>query len=492
MIVRSVVCSLVLALPFVATAQASRASTGEFSGTEVPVVRVWIPNTLNFRYGQMVPVSFEVSEAAHVAVFRIDGRGRMQVLWPQRNSLQTAAKSGHEYRVSSPYSAYGAFTADYELGQGMVIAIASPDPIDLSAFRRYRNDANFYHYANLQQPYVGGVTSIVDRLSQELLYAPDSPYDFDVAFYSSSGGSRYSALCSGYSRYPRWGWTTYSAWFAGSPSLGYLDDCYNRGYYGGYLAYCSAWHVFYGYFDSQWCRFGNPWWQSTPGPIAGTPQPQPRPSNADMIDTIMSRPVALERNGDQSASGGTSGGNGSTKVVIMEPVRDPPNGTLGVTADENDAISLPARVRREPAEPTRGGVGFNTREEGFARSPGSGIRADDPRDDSKPGRTPGTAFMPPVREPPRPVTVWRDTDRGNGGSSYSAPQRWERPTMSQPTHPGGGSSSGHIDRGSTSTGTSSPASTGATVTPRTDASVTKSDGGTKASDAKTTGERKPQ
>jgi hypothetical protein len=447
---------------------------------------------LHFSYGQQVPVSFEVSEASHVAVFRIDGRGRMQVLWPQRNSLQTAAQSGREYRVSSPYSAYGAFTADYELGQGMVIAIASPDPIELSAFRRYRNDQNFYHYADLQRPYTGGVGSIVDRLSQEILYASDSPYDFDVAFYSSTGGSRYSAFCSGYYRYPRWGWTTYSAWFAGSiSSLGYLNDCDNRGYYGGYLAYCSAWYGFYGYFDSQWCRFGNPWWQSAPGPIAGTPQPQPRPSNADMIDTIMSRPVALERNsGDQSAGSGTSGGNGTTKVVIMEPVRDGPNGTRWLTADENEAISLPARFRRESTEPSRGGVGFNTRDEGFVRSPGSGVRVDDPAD-TKPGRTPGTVFMPPVREPPRPLTVSRDNDRDRAGSRASP--RWERPTLSQPTHPGG--SSGQIDRGSTSTGSSSPSTGSAapTVTPRTDASVTKTDGGSsKASDTKTTGERKPQ
>ena len=497
MIVRSVVCSLVLALPLLGTAQSSgaRPGTPDLSGAEAPVVRVWIPNSLHFSYGQQVPVSFEVSEASHVAVFRIDGRGRMQVLWPQRNSLQTAAQSGREYRVSSPYSAYGAFAADYELGQGMVIAVASPDPIELSAFRRYRNDQNFYHYADLQRPYTGGVGSIVDRLSQEILYALDSPYDFDVAFYSSSGGNRYSAYCTGYYRYPRWGWSTYSAWFAGSlPSLGYLDDCYNRGYYGGYLAYCSAWNAFYGYFDSQWCRFGNPWWHAAPGPIAGTPPPQPRPSNADMIDTVMSRPVALERNnGDQSAGSGTSGGNGTTKVVVMEPVRDPPNGTRWLPADENEAISLPARFRREPGEPSRSGGGFNTRDEGFARSPGTGIRADDPRDDSKPGRTPGTAFMPPVREPPRPVTVWRDTDRSNGGSSYSAPQRWERPTSAEPREPS--RSADRIDRGSTSTGSSSPSagSGSATVAPRTDASVTKTDAGSsKASDAKTTGERKPQ
>ncbi len=489
MIARSLVCGLVLALPLLANAQAPRVrwSTADYSGAEAPIVRVWIPNTLNFRYGQLVPVSFEVSEAAHVAVFRVDGRGRLQVLWPQRNSLQTAAQAGREYRVTSPYSTYGAFTADYELGQGMVIAIVSSDPIDLSAFRRYRNDAALSYYnANFQRPYIGGITNIVDRLSQETLYAPDSPYDFDVAFYSTSGRNRYSAICDGYDRYPRWGWTTYSAWFAGSSPFGYWDECDGRSIYGGYLTYCSTWSAFYGYYDSRWCRFGNPWWQPAPGPIAGTPQPQPRPPNADMIDTIMSRPVALERNnGDQSASE-TTGGNGTTKVVVMEPVRDPPNGTRWLSDDENEAISLPARFRRETREPSRSSGGFSTRDEGFTRSPVSGLRVDDPRSGDRPGRTPGSAFMPPVREPPRPVSVWRDN-----GSTYTSP-RWERPTSSEPREPS--RSSDRIDRGSTSTGSRSPSagSGGATVTPRTDASVTKTDGGSKASDAKTTGERKPQ
>jgi hypothetical protein len=371
----------------------------------------------------------------------------------------------------------------------MVIAIASPDPIDLTAFRRYRNDPALYQYVNdAQRRYLGGVKHIIDRITQEILYAVDSPYDYDVAFYSVTGSGRYfaSSYCDaafGYmypgSRFYR----AYSTW--GSP-LGDWDDCYGSRYY-GYYAYCSAWRSFYGAFDSNWCRLGNPFLPTMPGPVAGGPQPQPRP-NTDMIDTIMSRPVdsypLIDRKGEPTT-------NGTTHVVVMQPVREPPNGTRWLSDDEADAISLPARFRREPGDPTRSGRGgrINTRDEGYTRSPGSGLRVSDPNmGDRPPARAPGSAFMPPVREAPRP-TVWRDNRRDD---SNPAPQRWERPRVSEPRSPSRDSDS-RIDRSSTpSGGSSSPSpSTGAsTVAPRTDASVTKTD--SKASDSKTTGQRKPE
>ncbi|MGQ0639169.1 MAG: DUF4384 domain-containing protein [Gemmatimonadaceae bacterium] len=490
MIARWFVPALVLALPLVTEAQAPRArwSTAEATGAEAPAVRVWIPGSWSLRIGQPVGVSFEVSEAAHVAVFRVDGSGRLMVLWPERNGLQTAVRAGREYRVRGPRSNYAAFAADYEIGQGMVIAIASSDPIDLSTFRRYRNDQAYYRYASVQRPYIGGVKSVVDRVTQEILYAINSPYDYDIAFYSVTGHSFYaSAYCDnhftyfGGVRYPR----AYGDWGSAYGYSGF-DDCYRSSLYHGYLAYCSAWYAFSGFSDSNWCRFGNPFWPSTPGPIAGGPQPQPRP-NTDMIDTIMSRPVdkypIIDRNTEQPSTG-------TTRVITMEPVRHAPNGTRWLPEDDSHAISIPSRFRREPGDPGRQGGRINTREEGFTRSPGTGIRVSDPSAGNRPTppeRSPGNAVMPPVREVPHPTT-WRDGDRD--GSNHAAPQRWLRPSTSEPRSARPSSGSDRIDRGSTPAGTSSPSTGGATVTPRTDASVTKTE--TKAPDAKSTGERKPQ
>jgi hypothetical protein len=90
--------------------------------------------------------------------------------------------------------------------------------------------------------------------------------------------------------------------------------------------------------------------------------------------------------------------------------------------------------------------------------------------------------MPPVRQSPRPEPVWRDNDGPNRGGTPA--QRWERPVSAEPRSPGS-SGSGHIDRGS-KTGT------GAVVTPRTDASVTKTSE-TKSPETKPPPpERKPQ
>src|SRR5688572_7506354 len=104
MIARWISPAFVLALPLLANAQAATAPRARWSTAtpqeyrdEGPLVRVWIPGTWSFRYGQPVAVSFEVSEASHVAVFRVDGNGRLTVLYPQRNSLQTAVRAGREY-----------------------------------------------------------------------------------------------------------------------------------------------------------------------------------------------------------------------------------------------------------------------------------------------------------------------------------------------------------------------------------------------------------
>lgn len=223
MIARRLFPALVLALPGVVGAQSPN-----YVGAEAPLVRVWIPGTWSFRFGSPVPVSFEVSEASHVAVFRIDGRGHLMVLWPQRNRLETAASPGREYRIASPQFATAAFQADYEFGQGMVIALASPDPIDLSALKKYRNENAYNYRAAYQQPYQGAVKNIVDRITQEVLYAPDSPFDFDVAFYTSQGATnRHGYACDAfyggaYGSYRRPRYATYLI----SSALGVWDDCF--------------------------------------------------------------------------------------------------------------------------------------------------------------------------------------------------------------------------------------------------------------------------
>lgn len=436
-------------------------------------MRVWIPGSAGFRFGQPVSVMFEVSEDAHAVVLRVDGSGRLSVLWPQNRNLQTAARAGREYRITGPYSSVAAFNADYEYASGMVIAIASHDPIDLSAYRRYRNDQSFWHYAGGQRPYYGGVRRVLDRITQEVLYAPDSPYDYDIAFYSVAGRGFYSnasfyASCQyDFIGYPGL-YNRSHTWWGASGFSGWVDDCYGSAFSRAYLAYCASWVVSTGYIH---CPSWNPSWPVPP--VAGTPQPQPPKPNTGMIDTIISRPVAQQPTT-----------NGTTHIVRMEPVRDPPNVTRWLPESENDAISIP-RLRRganEGREQSRGGDRINTRDEGFTRSPGTTIRTADPRaGDPPPDR--GTTYMPPVRHAPR-EPMWRDNDRPDRGAT--PPQRWERPASSEPGEPRHRPSAGSgVDRGST-TGTG-----GAVMTPRTDASVSKTSE-TKTSETKPPPERKPQ
>lgn len=484
MIARWLAPTLALALPLVVPAQQTapraRWSQQQSAEDDGPRVRVWLPGGGSFRYGQPVQVMFEVSEDAHAVVLRVDGNGRLSVLWPQSRNLQTAARAGREYRITGPYSSISAFNADYEFASGMVIAIASPDPIDLSTFRRYRNDYNYYQYANLQRPYYGSVRHVLERITQEVLYDPDTPYDYDVAFYNVAGRSFFSnasyASCQydfigspGYRSYASWGYSRLSGW---------EDDCYGSAFSRAFLAYCASWVAYSGYLQ---CHSWNPSWPVPP--VAGTPQPQaPKPSIA-MIDSIMARPVdkypLLDRKSEPTTP------NGQTVTVYMEPVRETPGGTRWIPENEDDAISIP-RLRRgtnEGRDASRGGDRINTRDEGFTRSPGTNIRTSDPRAGDPPhDRSGGTVFMPPVRQAPRPEPVWRD----NAGPDRVGPaQRWERPVSAEPRSPASSSGSGHIDRGSTS-------GTGAVITPRTDASVTKTPEAKSPETKPPPPERKPQ
>lgn len=484
-----------LVLPLVAAAQVETAPRARWpqeqrAEDDAPRVRVWIPGGGSFRFAQPVQVLFEVSEDAHAVVLRVDGNGHLSVLWPQSRNLQTAARAGREYRITGAQSSLSAFNADYEYGSGMVIAIASPDPIDLSAYVRYRNDQTYWRYVSGQRPYYGGVRRVLDRITQEVLYAPDSPYDYDIAFYSVAGRSFFSnasyAECQyEHLSYPTAYYRSYLSWPRGSMVRDW-DDCSGGSFYRNHWIYCASWAAVNSGAGSAWCQFWNPNWPVPP--IAGTPQPQPPRPNTDMIDTIMSRPVDKYPLIDRKAEPTTP--NGTTHTVYMEPVRETTGGTRWIPEDD-DAISIP-RLRRSAnggRDQPRGGDRISTRDEGFTRSPGTNIRTTDPRaGDQPPDRSPGGAFMPPVRQAPRPEPVWRDNDRPDrGGNGYTPPQRWERPVSSEPRNPS--SDGGRVDRGSTSSGTASPSGAGAAVTPKTE--PPKTEPPSKAPDAKASGERKP-
>lgn len=469
MIARRFVPALLVALPLTVGGQAPRARAYRAAADDAPYVRVWIPGASAFRYGEPVQVSFEVSEASHAAVFRVDGDGRLTVLWPQRNSLQTAARPGQEYRIFSPSSSVAAFHADYAFGGGMVIAVASYDPIDLSAFRRYRNDlSSYYRNVATQQPYIGGVRQIVDRLTQEILYSDESEYDYDVAFYNVTGAGGYtnracSALLFGRHHYAT---PSYISWVTGSP-YAYWDDCYSS-YYSLYLLSCSSWSAVYS-FGRVFCRS---WDGNWPVPPVAGPQPEPPKVNITMIDSIINRPVdkypLLDRKPEPTSP------NGTTRIVTMEPSRDGPNVTRWVSDDETDAISIP-HLRRNDDLRDQSRIGrVSARDEGFIRSPGTGIRVDEPGPGRAPDRT-GMVTMPPVREPPRPEPVWRDTDRGT-----TMTPRWDRPNPS-----------GSIDRGSTSSGSASGARSSPPPSPPPAPPAAKATETKTGTDAKAQGEKKP-
>jgi hypothetical protein len=177
---RWIAAALVLT-PFVAEAQVQRLPVEP--GEDAPLVRVWIEQSRVFRFGEPVRVGFQVAEDAHVIVGRVDGDGRLSILWPRTRRAATVARADREYSVTGP-SAGASFFATDRTPSGYVFAIASYDPLDVSQF-----DAGEFNYSQslyqtaAYRPYYGSPRRVVERFASWVIYNDDSGWDYDVDYY---------------------------------------------------------------------------------------------------------------------------------------------------------------------------------------------------------------------------------------------------------------------------------------------------------------------
>jgi hypothetical protein len=152
-------------------------------GENAPVVRVWIEHSRIFRFGEPVRVGFEVAEDAHVIVGRVDGDGRLSILWPRTRRTSTVARADREYSVTGP-SAGTSFFATDRSPSGYVFAIASYDPLDISQFDAGEfNYTQSYYQTASYRPYYGSPSRVLERFASWVLYDDDSGWDYDVDFY---------------------------------------------------------------------------------------------------------------------------------------------------------------------------------------------------------------------------------------------------------------------------------------------------------------------
>lgn len=96
--------------------------------------RVWLDRGDEpvLRRGETVRVYYRASEDAYAAIFRIDTDGRISLVFPQDPSADYVVEGGRDYRLMLPRSPV--WRVNDDPGAGYFFMIASPEPLDFSAF----------------------------------------------------------------------------------------------------------------------------------------------------------------------------------------------------------------------------------------------------------------------------------------------------------------------------------------------------------------------
>lgn len=439
--------SLAVLVPSVVAAQTVRWNDRptETWTDQAPRVLIAIEGSRAPAYGTPMKVRYEVSDNAYVAVVRVDGDGRMTILYPYSRNQRATARAGLVHYVRDPQlGGQFAFVAT-DRQTGYVFAIASYAPLDLSAFeyRDYERFGGWSTFTVANRDIASRPDVFIERFVSAVLWDKNTPYDFDVDYYFPQGypstlntASLCSSLLYGTSSrhlgYPLW---SESDWhLAGYPSH-YQSTC--GGWYNSVRCFSPL--SFYGYGGYGNCALGSFIAAAQP---AGPLTEHPVDSNA---------PVPNE--------GVVRGGLFTpTPAPVIPAPGDGPTGTLPTsrfdqvrTADGSDLdgiMSIPARATRKLKEE-------NGRREASASPAATSL--------DRPGVTTGktektrtadassdapTRVQPPAREPskvkgttePRRETSktgYGSTGRTSNTGTSTGPDRVTRPTMDNKPSAGG-------------------------------------------------------
>ena len=419
---------------------------------QAPQVKVSITGDRGVGYGQPVGVRFQVSDNAFVTVVRVGGDGRMTILYPTNRNQRSAVRANQVYyarnqRLGGDYS----FVSTDPIG-GYVFALASYAPLDLSSFenRDFDRIGGYSEFTVANRSIARRPDVFIDRFAARVLWSVDTPYDYDVDYYSQFGSYAMNAysLCS-------------DAAFGGY--YGYRYRMGSR----TFLSQLSSWErMNYPYFslcNSYYNRYECISWLTM-----------------SIFSSCLSQGILIARNPtDVNGGGFPGGGNGggdSTQLnsavikggmskpspvpVSAEAQSGVPGARFDQVKDGNDLdniMSIPARATRKMKEDDarRGTDATSSSRTGFDRpetteKPGKVATTD--ASAQPPSREPTKAkgTSDPVRETTRSRTGFGSTGRTNDG--YDKPRSTpDRDMGSRPaSSPQGGSTTG-TSLGGTST-----------------------------------------
>jgi hypothetical protein len=197
--------AVALCVPMRASAQTTRWNDRPTENwtDDAPWVRVYIDGPRGVGYGSPMLIRFQVSDNAYAAVVRVDGEGRMTILYPYSRRQRNAVRGGQLYTVNNPrLHSQVSFYANDRMS-GYVFAIASYSPLDLSMFenRDFERIGGWSNFTRVNRSVAFRPDVYVDRFAAAVLWDPSTPYDYDVDYYHPFDYPRTInayALCGGY------------------------------------------------------------------------------------------------------------------------------------------------------------------------------------------------------------------------------------------------------------------------------------------------------
>jgi len=406
--------------------------------TAVPPIQLTLNNGGNYAPGGLVNVRIETADDGYLIVFRVDGDGRIRVLFPLDPDADAFVRGGKEYELRGRGDR-ATFLADDRGGAGMVYAALSHQSLNVGDFALNGH----WNYDVLRLPdstadAENDLTAIVGRMTNR------ARFDYDAVGYRvqdiaqigsvAAAGGYYSGLYDPYYN-PRWRCLTCGWGYPGTDLYGGF----------GYSPFWdpwlySPWGYTYGY-GFGYGYTGNNYWYGNPViVVGGRPSPQVPPGTR-------SRPRAEPPPNGTNVNGPTRPSDqGRNRPVTNSPPPPPP--TTGRTAPP--AANPGTRARPRPSDiavtnlppvtyGTNGQAASPSVRPVFRQPQGDQVpqpRQDQPQPQSRPVYREPPRQMPPPPPPPPQQNAPRSAPATSSAPAQSHPS--SPPPASTSSRPRGG------------------------------------------------------
>ena len=175
--------------------------------------RIWLDRGASpvLRRGDLVRVFYRASRDAYVSIFHIDTNGFARLLHPGSLTDDHLALGSRDYRVLFPESRY--WQVDEDEGKGYLFMVASPAPLDFSAFAYSRHQGGWNLGALAQAAYRDPFLLMDDAIAA-LIPERAGEYALDFVAYDIDRPHDYPRFlcyqCHGFR--PMFDWNPYGRW----------------------------------------------------------------------------------------------------------------------------------------------------------------------------------------------------------------------------------------------------------------------------------------